>query len=126
MARYLVLGDPVVALADDRGTSLITRPGDQVGDDVQPGAVRLPRTFGEGRLDSETLLHAAAGNGARAIGEQDRLDSVEPGKWADLLVVREDRILFPPGVTTASRSSTWWSTGRRRATSTPCSRTGGS
>jgi 5-methylthioadenosine/S-adenosylhomocysteine deaminase len=58
---------------------------------------RLPRTFGKGRLDSEALLRAAAGNGARAIGEQARLGSLEPGKWADLLVVRKDRILFPPG-----------------------------
>ncbi len=58
---------------------------------------RLPRTFGEGRLDSEALLRAAAGNGARAIGAESRLGSLEPGKWADLLVVRKDRILFPPG-----------------------------
>ncbi|HTS99284.1 MAG TPA: amidohydrolase family protein [Streptosporangiaceae bacterium] len=58
---------------------------------------RLPRSFGEGRLDSEALLRAAAGNGARAIGAQARLGSLEPGKWADLLVVRKDRILFPPG-----------------------------
>lgn len=58
---------------------------------------RLPRAFGEGRLDSEALLRAAAGNGARAIGEPDRLGSLEPGKRADLLVVRKDRILFPPG-----------------------------
>jgi 5-methylthioadenosine/S-adenosylhomocysteine deaminase len=58
---------------------------------------RLPRVFGEGRLDSETLLRAAAGNGARAIGAEARLGSLEPGKWADLLVVRKDRIFFPPG-----------------------------
>jgi 5-methylthioadenosine/S-adenosylhomocysteine deaminase len=58
---------------------------------------RLPRVFGEGRLDSEALLRAAAGNGARAIGAESTLGSLEPGKLADLLVVRKDRILFPPG-----------------------------
>jgi len=58
---------------------------------------RLPRTFGEGRLDSEALLRAAAVNGARAIGAPDRLGGLGPGKWADLLVVRKDRIMFPPG-----------------------------
>jgi 5-methylthioadenosine/S-adenosylhomocysteine deaminase len=58
---------------------------------------RLPRTFGVGRLDSEALLRAAAVNGARAIGAESPLGSLEPGKWADLLVVRKDRIMFPPG-----------------------------
>jgi 5-methylthioadenosine/S-adenosylhomocysteine deaminase len=58
---------------------------------------RLPRTFGEGRIDSETLLRAAAGNGARAIGAADKLGRLAPGTWADLLVVRKDRIMFPPG-----------------------------
>jgi 5-methylthioadenosine/S-adenosylhomocysteine deaminase len=58
---------------------------------------RLPRTFGEGRLDSQTLLRAAAGNGARAVGAPTRLGSLEAGKWADLLIVRKGRIFFPPG-----------------------------
>ena len=58
---------------------------------------RLPRTFDEGRLDSEALLRAAATSGARALGAEARLGSLEPGRWADLLVVRKDRILFPPG-----------------------------
>jgi len=58
---------------------------------------RLPREFGQGRLDSERVLRAAAGNGARALGLPGRLGSLEPGRYADLLVVRKDRIFFPPG-----------------------------
>ena len=58
---------------------------------------RLPREFGQGRLDSEQVLRAAAGNGARALGLAGRLGSLEPGRYADLLIVRKDRIFFPPG-----------------------------
>jgi 5-methylthioadenosine/S-adenosylhomocysteine deaminase len=58
---------------------------------------RLPRVFGEGRMDSEALLRAAAANGARAIGAETKLGSLEPGKWADVLVVRKGRLFFPPG-----------------------------
>jgi 5-methylthioadenosine/S-adenosylhomocysteine deaminase len=58
---------------------------------------RLPRKFGQGRLDSEQVLRAAAGNGARALGLPGRLGSLEPGRYADLLIVRKDRIFFPPG-----------------------------
>ena len=58
---------------------------------------RLPRDFGQGRLDSEQVLRAAAGNGARALGMEGRLGSLEPGRYADLLVVAKDRIFFPPG-----------------------------
>jgi 5-methylthioadenosine/S-adenosylhomocysteine deaminase len=58
---------------------------------------RLPRDFGQGRLDSERVLRAAAGNGARALGMEGRLGSLEPGRYADLLVVAKDRIFFPPG-----------------------------
>jgi len=58
---------------------------------------RLPREFGQGRLDSERVLRAAAGNGARALGLPGRLGSLEPGRYADLLIVRKDRIFFPPG-----------------------------
>jgi hypothetical protein len=48
-------------------------------------------------MDSERVLRAAAVNGARALGEESKLGSLEPGRYADLLVVRKDRILFPPG-----------------------------
>jgi 5-methylthioadenosine/S-adenosylhomocysteine deaminase len=58
---------------------------------------RLPRDFEQGRLDSEQVLRAAAGNGARALGMADRLGSLEPGRAADLLVVDKERIFFPPG-----------------------------
>jgi 5-methylthioadenosine/S-adenosylhomocysteine deaminase len=58
---------------------------------------RLPRDFGQGRLDSEQVLRAAAGNGARALGMAGQLGSLEPGRRADLLIVARDRIFFPPG-----------------------------
>lgn len=58
---------------------------------------RLPRGFEQGRLDSEQVLRAAAGNGARALGMEGRLGSLEPGRYADLLIVDKERIFFPPG-----------------------------
>jgi 5-methylthioadenosine/S-adenosylhomocysteine deaminase len=58
---------------------------------------RLPREFERARLDSEAVFRAAAENGARALGMEDRLGSLEPGRLADLLVVDKRRIFFPPG-----------------------------
>jgi 5-methylthioadenosine/S-adenosylhomocysteine deaminase len=58
---------------------------------------RLPRDFAVGRLDSEQLLRAAAGNGARALGLEGKLGSLDPGRYADLLIVDKERIFFPPG-----------------------------
>jgi 5-methylthioadenosine/S-adenosylhomocysteine deaminase len=58
---------------------------------------RLPRDFEVGRLGSERVLRAAAGNGARALGLGGRLGSLEAGGYADLLIVDNKRILFPPG-----------------------------
>jgi len=58
---------------------------------------RIPRKFEEARLPSEDVIRAAAQNGARAIGREDRLGSLEPGRLADLLVVKKDRIFYPPG-----------------------------
>jgi 5-methylthioadenosine/S-adenosylhomocysteine deaminase len=58
---------------------------------------RLPRDFERGRIDSERVLRAAAGNGARALGMDGMLGSLAPGRYADLLIVDRERILFPPG-----------------------------
>jgi 5-methylthioadenosine/S-adenosylhomocysteine deaminase len=58
---------------------------------------RRPQRFDQGRMDSERVLRAAAVNGARALGEESKLGSLEPGRYADLLVVRKDRIFFPAG-----------------------------
>jgi 5-methylthioadenosine/S-adenosylhomocysteine deaminase len=58
---------------------------------------RTPTTFERQRLDSETVLRAAAHNGARALGMEDRLGCLEPGRFADLLIVEKERIFFPPG-----------------------------
>jgi 5-methylthioadenosine/S-adenosylhomocysteine deaminase len=58
---------------------------------------RTPHQFEEGRLNSESLFRAAAENGARALGMEGELGSLEPGRFADLLIVDKDRIFFPPG-----------------------------
>jgi 5-methylthioadenosine/S-adenosylhomocysteine deaminase len=58
---------------------------------------RMPDTFERQRLESEAVLRSAACNGARGLGMEDRLGSLEPGRFADLLVIDKDRILFPPG-----------------------------
>jgi 5-methylthioadenosine/S-adenosylhomocysteine deaminase len=58
---------------------------------------RAPTVFERSRLDSEAVLRAAATNGAQALGMPGRLGSLEAGRFADLLVVDKERILFPPG-----------------------------
>jgi 5-methylthioadenosine/S-adenosylhomocysteine deaminase len=58
---------------------------------------RMPRDFTKGRLDSEQVLRAAAVNGAQALGQRAKLGSLEAGKYADLLIVEKERIMFPPG-----------------------------
>jgi 5-methylthioadenosine/S-adenosylhomocysteine deaminase len=58
---------------------------------------RQPRIFERHRLDSEQVLRAAATNGAQAVGMPGTLGSLEPGRYADLLIVKKDRIMFPPG-----------------------------
>jgi 5-methylthioadenosine/S-adenosylhomocysteine deaminase len=61
---------------------------------------RIPRKFEEARLPSEEVLRAAAQNGARAIGCEGRLGSLEPGRLADLLVVKRTGSATPPAGTT--------------------------
>jgi 5-methylthioadenosine/S-adenosylhomocysteine deaminase len=58
---------------------------------------RTPHRFEEGRLNSESVFRAAAENGARALGMEGKLGSLEPGRYADLLIVDKDRMFFPPG-----------------------------
>ena len=49
-----------------------------------------------GRLDSETLLRAAALNGAQAARAEDRIGSLAPGKDADLLILNRKRVFETP------------------------------
>jgi 5-methylthioadenosine/S-adenosylhomocysteine deaminase len=58
---------------------------------------RFPREFDFIRLDSQKLLRAATGNGARAIRQDGQLGSLAPGMLADLLVLDSKRLLFPIG-----------------------------
>ena len=54
------------------------------------------------------MLRAAAANGARAVGEEEPARArLEPGRYADLLIVEKDRILFPPGRYDAEPFLTW-------------------
>jgi 5-methylthioadenosine/S-adenosylhomocysteine deaminase len=56
---------------------------------------RLPLGLEAGRLDSELVLRSAVSNGARAARAEDRLGSLTPGKDADLIVLRRDRVFWP-------------------------------
>jgi 5-methylthioadenosine/S-adenosylhomocysteine deaminase len=58
---------------------------------------RTPHRFEVGRLDTEQLLRTAARSGAAATGWGGRLGELSAGMLADLLVVRKDRVFFPPG-----------------------------
>ena len=57
---------------------------------------RIPADLEVGRLDSAKLLRLAATSGARAVRFEKELGSLTPGKEADLLVIRRDRIFWPP------------------------------
>ena len=56
---------------------------------------RTPGLLEVGRLDSETVLRAAAENGARAVRFESELGSLSIGKEADLVVLSRDRLFWP-------------------------------
>jgi len=79
---------------------------------------RRPQRFDQGRINSERVLRAAAVNGARAIGEESKLGSLEPVAtptcWWCARIASSSR----QGGTTVSRSSTSCSIEPARRTST--------
>lgn len=58
---------------------------------------RIPGEISRGRLDSLRVLSSAARSGAQALCQPDRLGSLAAGKDADLLVIRKERVFYPPG-----------------------------
>jgi 5-methylthioadenosine/S-adenosylhomocysteine deaminase len=58
---------------------------------------RQPDVFSEHRLASAALLTSAGNAGAGATGYNGRIGRLAAGTFADLVVVRTERILFPPG-----------------------------
>jgi 5-methylthioadenosine/S-adenosylhomocysteine deaminase len=56
---------------------------------------RRPMELDSGRISSSKLFRSAMTSGARAVRAEDRLGSLEPGKDADLLVLRRDHIFWP-------------------------------
>lgn len=56
---------------------------------------RRPRNLTDGRLDSLRMLTTMAAAGAQATGQEGRIGSLEPGRRADLIVLRTERILAP-------------------------------
>jgi 5-methylthioadenosine/S-adenosylhomocysteine deaminase len=57
---------------------------------------RRPMELASGRIPSEALLRSAATSGARGVRFESALGSLTPGKDADLLVLRRDRVFGPP------------------------------
>jgi 5-methylthioadenosine/S-adenosylhomocysteine deaminase len=57
---------------------------------------RIPTDLEVGRLNTAAVLRAAAANGAQAVRFEDRIGSLAPGKEADLLVMKRNRIFWPP------------------------------
>jgi len=81
----------VKAFYDAGGASLITLGTDHPswGEWLTPFAVnRELLSLSLSGIPNAAVLRIATINSARAIGLGDRLGSIEPGKWADLVVVR--------------------------------------
>jgi 5-methylthioadenosine/S-adenosylhomocysteine deaminase len=57
---------------------------------------RTPGPLAQGRIPSERLLRELAAAGARAVRFERQVGSLTPGKEADLLILRRDRVFGPP------------------------------
>ncbi len=57
---------------------------------------RRPMDLASGRIASAQLLRSAATAGARAVRFEGALGNLTPGHDADLLVLRRDRVFWPP------------------------------
>jgi 5-methylthioadenosine/S-adenosylhomocysteine deaminase len=57
----------------------------------------LSRDEGAGPLEAEHIFEMATLSGARAVGLEHAIGSIEPGKKADIVVRRSDAIEFQPG-----------------------------
>lgn len=58
---------------------------------------RRPYQFEVGRMNSEQVLRMIGEAGARGVRFEGKVGKLAPGTYADLLVVKKDRIWFPPG-----------------------------
>jgi imidazolonepropionase-like amidohydrolase len=88
---YWVKRKEIKAFHDAGGGSLITLGTDHPswGEFFSPFSVhRELHSFVLSGLSPASALRIATINGARALGVGDRLGTIEPGKWADLVILR--------------------------------------
>ena len=65
--------------------------------EMRTAALLAKGVAGDARaVDAATALRMATLNGARALGWEERIGSIEPGKWGDLCAVRLDAIETQP------------------------------
>ena len=57
---------------------------------------RVPRALESGRVNGPGYLRSAIESGAQAARMSDRIGSLEAGRDADLVVLRRDRVFWPP------------------------------